>query len=221
MKVNEYVSPLGGNVTLLKLTRVYEIYITNATTQKINTLNIWMFLCDEKIRKNLFYFTQLSSLNRNQMILVSGIDRRYDVDVIDICYIRIWWKVEGTFCVLRSASPDQGLRTPSLIQNVVLLWLVGESTFWSGKWTASCVPGDTSIIGSVLRRFIFPFIFFNIVAWGGVFVGHQGKHNNHFNIQTIVTQTSSNQHRGYWATQAAGDTLWYSRHRTMRTTRVL
>lgn len=47
------------------------------------------------------------------------------------------------------------------LQNAVLLWLA-DASWGSTNWA----PGDTNMSGSVLRRFILPFIFFNIVAYG-------------------------------------------------------
>lgn len=52
------------------------------------------------------------------------------------------------------------------VQKVVLLGSVGDSPSFEGRG-ANCAPGETSIVGSVLRLFILPFIFFSMVAWGG------------------------------------------------------
>lgn len=49
---------------------------------------------------------------------------------------------------------------------MVLLGSVGDSPSFEGSG-ASCAPGDTNIVGSVFRLFIFPFIFLSMVAWGG------------------------------------------------------
>ena len=57
-----------------------------------------------------------------------------------------------------------------LLQNTVLLWLA-DASWGSTNWA----PGDTSMSGSVLRRFILPFIFFNIVAYGEGEVIGRGK----------------------------------------------
>ena len=57
-----------------------------------------------------------------------------------------------------------------LLQNTVLLWLA-DASWGSTKWA----PGDTNMSGSVLRRFILPFIFFNIVAYGEGEVIGRGK----------------------------------------------
>lgn len=68
---------------------------------------------------------------------------------------------------------EAGNTTHLLLQNTVLLWLA-DASWGSTNWA----PGDTSISGSVLRRFILPFIFFNIVAYGEGEVIGRGKKNS-------------------------------------------
>lgn len=59
------------------------------------------------------------------------------------------------------------LKDANTTQNVVLLGSVGDSPSLEGSG-ANWAPGDTNIVGSVFLLFIFPFIFFSMVAWGGV-----------------------------------------------------